>query len=218
MSSLILVAGPVRNVAGQINASTNGAVSPADGRLRGPDFAATVASVSWPDEATVGGRSVEAPPDHRFVVFTLNLSENPAAITPITTPPVSAKVVWDQSSVPLSLSGIDDQIVNGERSTSWPSGTDQFTVAVSNATHLVDLMISEGAVSQLFNLWTLQRSPPAPLVLYRDANLPTLSGTGGTSTTLALSNPSDGFTSSANVTVQSASLATSRRTAPAPSP
>ena len=190
--------------AGSTNASSS--VAPSDGRLRGQDFVAAVTSVAWPNQTSVAGRSVEAPPAHRFVVFALSLSENPASVTTAGTPPVSARVVWDNSSAPLSLTTIDNQILAAGAAIGWPTGTDQFTVAVPNTTHAVDLVVSEGSFSQSFDLWTLRRTPPTPAVLYRDPSTPTLSGTGAAPGALALSNPSDGFSSSASVTLQSAAL------------
>ena len=205
VSSLTLLACPLNAAAGSTNSSSS-AVTPSDGRLRGQDFAASVTSVAWPAQATVAGRSVEAPPGHRFVVFALSLSENSASITPAGTPPVSAEVIWGTSSTPLSLTAIENQILAAGSGNGWPSGTGQFTVAVPNTTHAVDLVVSEGSFSQSFDLWTLRRTPPTPAVLYRDPSTPTLSGTGGAPATLVLSNPSDGFSSSASVTLQSAAL------------
>ena len=78
--------------------------------------------------------------------------------------------------------------------------------SVPNNTHDVDLVLSQGSFSQSFDLWSLRRVPPAPSVLYRDPNHTTLSGTAPGPTTVSLSNPADGFTSSAAVTLQSATL------------
>ena len=64
----------------------------------------------------------------------------------------------------------------------------------------------KGTFSQSFDLWTLSRVPPSPAVLYRDPTQTSLTGTAAGPTTLSLSNPSDGFTSSADVTLQSATL------------
>jgi hypothetical protein len=205
VSSLSLLVGQANSAGGSTTSSRLSAI-PADGRLRAQDFAATVTSVAWPNQASVTGRSVQAPPGHRFVMFTLSLSENAASITPVATPPVSAKVTWNQDSVPLSLTAIDDQIRQSGAGSGWPSGTAPFTVVVSNTTHDVDLVVSDGSFSQSFDLWSLRRAPPVPVVLYRDPSTPTLSGTATAPATLALSNPSDGFSSSASVTLQNAAL------------
>ena len=84
---------------------------PADGRLRGQDFEGQVTEVAWPDQAIVNGRTVEAVKGHRFVVFTLELAEDTAAISPRGSDlAVTASVRWGHSSQPLSLSGLNDNL------------------------------------------------------------------------------------------------------------
>ena len=183
-----------------------GAVAPVDGRLRGQDFAARITSVSWPDEADLDGRSVEATPGHRFVVFALTVSVNSGAIPTSGTISLTAAVTSGSQSEAIDLSGIDDQIVQAGAGNGWPSGSEGFTLEVPNTTHAVDLVLSEGSFSQSFDLWTLTRTAPAPVVLYRDDTMPTLEATSTTAGTLALSNPADGFTDTAAVSVQSATL------------
>ncbi len=51
-----------------------------------------------------------------------------------------------------------------------------------------------------------RRVPPSPTVLYRDPTQTSITGAAAGPATLSLSNPSDGFTSSADVTLQSATL------------
>ena len=181
-------------------------VSPADGRLRGPDFAATVTSVTWPTQATVGDRNVDAPPGKRFVQFALNLDLDTDGISTGGSLPITATLTSAGHSQALDLSPIANEILGAGPGTGWQSGSGQFTEAVSNTSHQVDLELSEGSFSQTLNLWTLARVPPAPLVLYRDPNRPTVAGAGSSATSLGLSNPADGFTSSASVSVQSATL------------
>ena len=181
-------------------------VTPADGRLRGPDFAATVTSVTWPSQGTVGGRNVDAPPGKRFVQFALNLDLDTDGISTGGSLPITATLTSAGHSQALDLSPIANEILGAGPGTGWQSGSGQFTEAVSNTSHQVDLELSEGSFSQTLNLWTLARVPPAPLVLYRDPNRPTVAGAGSSATSLGLSNPADGFTSSASVSVQSATL------------
>jgi hypothetical protein len=181
--------------------------TPADGRLRGPDFAADVSSVAWPERYTFGGKSEEPPPGHRFVVFALSLSERTAALPPEATQPlVSAAVQWDTTTRYLTLTSIDSQIANSALGAAWATGSASYVATVANTTHDVNLVVTEGTFSQSFNLWTLQRNAPAPAVLYRDISLPPLSGSSTGSTSLALSNPADGFTDTATLSVQSATL------------
>jgi Arc/MetJ-type ribon-helix-helix transcriptional regulator len=182
-------------------------VHPTDGRLRGQDFAAAVTHVAWPDQAVVNGRGVEPPTGHRFVVFTLQLAENTAAVSPPgNDPAVTASVAWGHTSQALSLTGMNDTLGQQVDGSSWPSATQQFVVSVPATSHAVTLVLSQGSFSQALNLWTLRRLPPAPTVLYRDPARPTLITTTPATGTLALSNPADGFSDSAAVSVQSATL------------
>jgi hypothetical protein len=178
-----------------------------DGRLRGQDFAATVTGVAWPDRATVNGRTVLATPGHRFVVFNLQLTEDASAIAPDgSDPAVTAAVQWANGFTALSLAAINSEIAGTVPSTNWTSGSAQFVVAVPNRLHTVDLVVRQGSFSPSFNLWTLRRDSIAPVVLYRDASRPTLSSSTPASTTLTMTNPSDGFSSTAQVDVQNATL------------
>jgi hypothetical protein len=197
--SCALVCGAVAGAA--IRASV-----PVDGRLRGQDFAASVTSVSWPEEAALDGRAVDATPGHRFVVFGLTVSVNPGAIPTSGTIAINAAVTSGSQSQPLNLSGLDDQIVQASADSGWPSGSQRFTLEVPNTTHDVDLVLSEGSFSQSFDLWTLTRQAPAPSVLYRDATIPTVAAASTGTGTLALSDPADGFSDTAAVSVQSATL------------
>jgi hypothetical protein len=181
--------------------------TPTDGRLRGQDFAATVTGVAWPDRATIDGRTVEATPGHRFVAFNLQLAEDASAVAPDgNDPAVTVAVQWSQGSYSLPLTTIGAEIANQALTSTWASGSAQFAVSVPNRLHTVDLVVHQGSWSQSFNLWTLRRDSIAPAVLFRDASRPTLSSSAPASTTLTMTNPSDGFSSTAQVDVQSATL------------
>ncbi len=115
---------------------------------------------------------------HRFVVFTLQLAEDTAAVSPRgSDPAVTASVRWGQTSQPLSLSGLNDNLGQQVESSTWPSATQQFVVSVPATSHSVALVLSQGSFFQAFNLWTLKRVGPAPTVLYRDPERPTLTAT-----------------------------------------
>ena len=144
---------------------------------------------------------------HRFVVFTLQLAEDTAAVSPRgSDPAVTASVRWGHTSQPLSLSGLNDNLGQQVDGSTWPSATQQFVVSVPAFSHTVALVLSQGSFFQAFNLWTLKRVGPAPTVLYRDPERPTLTATTPATGSLALSNPDDGFSDSATVSVQSATL------------
>ncbi len=68
------------------------------------------------------------------------------------------------------------------------------------------LSLSEAGFTQSFDLWTLERVPPSPAVLYRDPTSSSVSGTTGQTFHVAFTNPSDGFSSSDDATVSSAEL------------
>jgi hypothetical protein len=178
-------------------------VVPADGRINTPDFTAKVTSVAWP--ATNDGR--EPTPGRRFVSFTLEVSALAQSSSPTApAPSLSAALHWDGASHPLSLSSILGEIQSGAGTSNTPSGSASFMADVPNDTHDVDLVLTEGTFSQSFDLWTLQRVPPTPNVLYRDPTQTTIAGSATAPATLSLSNPGDGFTSSATVSLQSAAL------------
>jgi hypothetical protein len=181
--------------------------TPADGRLRGQDFAATVTGVAWPDRVTLDGQNVLATAGRRFVAFNLELTEDAQAVAPDgTDPAVTAAVVYGSDSSPLSLSSLNDQLAVQALQSTWVSGSTSFVLSVPDTTHKVDLVLRQGSFSQSFDLWSLQRDGPAPTVLYRSANRPTLTSSSAASTTLSLNNPSDGFSGIAQVAPANATL------------
>jgi hypothetical protein len=174
-------------------------VVPADGRLNTANYSATVTSVAWP--ATNDGR--EPTPGRRFVRFSLEVAAAGQSVSPTSpTPTLAAALRWDATSHPLSVSSLDDELQDGSSS----SASASYVASVPSDTHDVDLVLSEGSFSQSLDLWTLRRVPPAPAILYRDPSQTTISATAPGPTTLSLANPADGFTSTATLTLQSATL------------
>jgi DNA-binding SARP family transcriptional activator len=181
--------------------------TPTDGRLRGQDFAATVTGVAWPNRAIVDGRTTVATPGHRFVAFNLQLTEDASAVAPDgNDPAVTATVHWEQGSYSLPLTAINTEIAAHATQSTWTSGSAQFGVSVPNRDHDVELDLHQGSFTQSLNLWTLRRVAPDPTVIYRDTRRPTLTSSTPASTTLTMSNPSDGFSSTAQVELRSATL------------
>jgi hypothetical protein len=177
-------------------------VVPADGRLNTPDFVAKVTAVAWPAR----NDGAEPTPGRRFVAFTLEVSSpNQSASPTSSAPSLSAALRWGATSHPLSLTSIDDQLQAGAGGSN-DSASASYMASVPNDTHDVDLVLSEGTFDQSFDLWTLNRVPPTPVVLYREPSETNVTGTAAGPATLSLSNPSDGFTGSADVTLQSATL------------
>jgi hypothetical protein len=177
-------------------------VVPADGRLNTLGYSAKVTAVAWP--ARNGAQ--EPTPGRRFVRFTLEVSALAQSASPTSpAPAIGAALRWDGTSHPLSVTSIEDELQAGAGGSS-DTGSASYMASVPNDTHDVDLVLSEGTFSQSFDLWTLSRVPPSPAVLYRDPTQTSLTGSAAGPATLSLSNPSDGFISSADVTLQSATL------------
>ena len=190
-----------------MSASTSLSAGPADGRLRGQDFALTVTKVSWPDSLTGSdGRATLAPPGMRYVTFDYTVALNAQALQPNGSDPmVTAALRVEGRSIPIALD-TNNAAADPATPSGWTSGSGESTEAVPNDTHAVDVIVSQGAFSQSLDLWTLRRIPPTPTVLYRDPTLPTLTGTLPGPSTISLANPSDGFVSTATATVQRARL------------
>ena len=181
---------------------SGGSVVPTDGRLNTPGYSAKVTAVAWP--ATNDG--AEPTPGRRFVRFTLEVTAPNQSASPTgPTPSLSAALRWGGTSRPLSLSTIDEQLQAGAGGAS-DTASASYMASVPDYTHAVDLVLSVGTFSQSFDLWTLSRVPPSPAVLYRDPNGTSVTASAAGPATLSLSNPSDGFTSSATVTLQSSTL------------
>jgi hypothetical protein len=195
---LLAFCAPAAGGAGYSGAS----VVPADGRLNTLDYSAKVTAVAWP--ARNGMQ--EPTPGRRFVRFTLEVSSLAQSASPTSpAPALGAALRWGGTSHQLSVTSIDDELQAGAGGSS-DTGSASYMASVPDDTHDVDLVLSEGTFSQSFDLWTLSRVPPSPAVLYRDPTQTSLTGSAAGPATLTLSNPSDGFTSSADVTLQSATL------------
>lgn len=140
--------------------------APADGRLRTKQFLADVTGVAWPARTRADGHEVAATTGHRLVVFSISLSEPGSDVTPVT-PDLPKLVVWvGKVSLPVPLTGIQGQLVP-HFETHLATGTATYAASVPDGTHHVSLALSEGSFTQRFDLWTLRRLPPAPVVLYR---------------------------------------------------
>ena len=176
--------------------SPGAAVVPADGRLNTPDFMAKVTSVAWP--ATNAGQ--EPHPGRRFVTFTLEvaaLSESASPTSQAAT--LSAALRWDGTIspfVPLLDPGRDpvrrrrlehsecQRVVHGDRAQHHARRRSR-----SLRRHLL---------AELRPVDASARRPVARRPLPRSRPRPRITGNAAAPAMLALSNPSDGFTSSAD--------------------
>jgi hypothetical protein len=184
------------------------ATVPSDGRLRGADFTATVTTVSWPQSATVAaGVGYVAGTGRRLVNFTLKVTQ-PADDSGLlnASTAVTGALEIGTTSLPLSMTRIDQQINGGTSGSAETTGTDSFVASVPARDHDVDAALTEAGFTQSLNLWTLERVMPGPAVLYRDPSFSTVTGSASAAFHLAFDNPADGFTSSDDASVQSATL------------
>jgi hypothetical protein len=196
--------------------------TPVDGRLRGPDFTAQVTGVAWPTAAGSSSRLV-AGAAHRLVVFTLTMTQPAAATaTSIGLSPVPAPVAeLDVSgqSLPIDLTGIENQIYQSMSSqTETGTGTSTFAVSVPASAHPANLVLTQSWFSQGFDLWALARNQPYPTVLYRDPTMQSVSANPSAGASIPITNPADGFSSPAVVTITSATLNAFPPTGPAQPP
>jgi hypothetical protein len=210
ISVSVLTPGHVVEAAGQ-DLQAHGTV-PSDGRLRGPDYTATIARVAWPQ--SVGSVSdVFNPPayvagaGHRLVDFTLSVTQSPADSGQLNgSTEVIADLMVGNKRTSISLDMIDGQIADGMHGSAEATGTDSFVASVPASDHSAALDLTEGGFTQQFNLWTLKRLPPSPVVLYRAPTSSTVPGTASAPFHLNFTNPADGFSSTDNANVSSAML------------
>jgi len=181
---------------------------PADGRIRGQDFTATVPSVSWPQAVRApSGIAYVAGTGRRLVAFTLSVTQTTDDSGLLNAPTgVTAILNLGAVSASVSMTKINQQIAGGTSGSANTTGTDSFVASVPAASHDVALTLSEVGFTQSLDLWTLKRIPPSPTVLYRDPSSSSISGTPSAPFHLSFVNPADGFTSTDNAQVSSATL------------
>ena len=181
-------------------------VTPADGRLRGPQFAADVLGVAWPSNATpVTPAHLVPSAGSRLVVFTLRLTESSSGpIVDATAPPVTADLSYGPGAAAVPLKAIVDEI-DQSLGTSG-TGTATFVAAVPEHEHRVELTLSQAGFSQSLSLWTLRRVAPSPAVLYRDPSATTIPAATSPSGHLLLSDAATHFSQPALVTTSVAEL------------
>ena len=198
--AVVLPPGQVVEATSQLGSSA-GAV-PADGRLRGPDFTAVVSRVAWPQSVDAPSAQYVAGSSHRLVSFTLSVTQATDDSGTLNAPTaVSASLRVGAATQSIDLTAIDRAIAGGASGTAETTGTDSFVASVPAREHDVDLVLTEAGFSQLFDLWTLQRVPPNPAVLYRDTSSSTVTGSAASSFHLSFTNPADGFSSTDNAQV-----------------
>jgi hypothetical protein len=185
---------------------------PSDGRLRGPDYTATITRVAWPQ--SVGSVSnLFGPPvyvagaDHRLIAFTLSVTQTADDSGRLNSSTgVAAELAVGRAQLPVSLDMIDGQIAGGKTGSAEATGVDSFVASVPANEHSVVLELTEAGYTQQFNLWSLKRLPPSPVILYRAPSSPTVTGIASGPFHLSFTNPADGFSSTDNGQVSNATL------------
>jgi hypothetical protein len=181
---------------------------PADGRLRGQDFTAVVSHVAWPQSvAARSGVDYVAGAGRRLVAFTLSITQptdESGSLNSETA--VTADLRVDGATTSVSLAQINQQISSGSGGSTETTGTDSFVGSVPARAHDVTLSLSEAGFTQAINLWSLRRIEPNPTVLYRDPSASSVAGSAAAPFHLTFTNPADGFSSSDDAQVSSATL------------
>jgi hypothetical protein len=147
---------------------------PADGRIRGYQFAAVVRGVGFAQSAGPSDQSVRAPPGDQLAVFELSVDEITglqATAGSEETGSLTGAVVVGATSAPLV-------ILYGTN-----SGPETFAAAVPVGSDPM-LELTAAGVTQDFSLRHLVRTGPSPAVLYRGATGPDLAVSGSPSLTL----------------------------------
>jgi hypothetical protein len=203
-SSIVLAPGRVVEAA----PLSSGATTPADGRLRGPEFSGVVSRVAWPQSVpSPSGITYVADRGRRLVAFTVAITQATDDSGLLNEPTgVTGTLRVGKAALGISMVRVDQAIAGGSSGSTETTGTESFVASVPASSHEVSLGLTESGFTQWLDLWTLQRVPPSPVVLYRDAQSSSVTGTGSASFHLAFSNPADGYGSTDSVQVSSASL------------
>ena len=107
----------------------------------------------------------------------------------------------------VSMTRINQQIAGGPSGSAETTGTDSFVASVPARAHDVGPRPHRGRLQPVASTCgRSQRLPPSPIVLYRDSTSSTVTGTAAAPFSLAFTNPADGYSSSDNDQVSSATL------------
>src|ERR1039458_7568060 len=181
-------------------AAPSSSTVPVDGMLRGPNSQAQVTSVAWPYEAD----GYVANTGDRLVAFSVELTEPSSDGGPFGSGGPTLTLIVDGSPQSLDTTVIANGVGNSSGSTG--SGTESYVASVPNDTHDVDLSMSDSSFTQTLSLWTLERTTPAPGVLYGGPDGLGIEDQLGLTRQVLIRDPS-GATSMAAVLVSSATLA-----------
>ena len=179
--------------------------TPVNGELRGPDSQAVVTQVAWPSEAD----GYVANTGDRLVALTVQLTEPTSDVTAFTSTGPTRSLVVDGSPQTLDTRTISNGVGSASPNAATGTGTESYVASVSNATHDVELSMTDAGYAQSFSLWSLTRDPGAPSVLYDDPTGSNVTEQLGITKPVTLREPS-GITHPVNYFVTSALLSAFR--------
>ncbi len=144
----------------------------------------------------------------RLVAFTLSVtqaSDNSGLLNAPTG--VTAALKFGASSTPISMSAIDQQIAGGSSGTAQTTGTDSFVASVPARAHDVALVaVRRTASASRSTCGPSSASPRAPPSSTATRRRRRVTGTAAGPFHVSFTNPADGYSSSDDAQVQSASL------------
>jgi hypothetical protein len=184
-------------VVAQISPSES--TAPVNGEIRGPDSQALVTAVAWPYEAD----GYVASTGYRLVAFTVELTEPTSDVTGFTATGTTLSLVVEGSPETLDETDISNSVAASNGSTG--SGTVSYVASVPNTTKSVDLSMTDAGYTQAVSLWTLERTTPAPAVLYDDPTSSNVTEQLGIGKSISIEDPSLG-SQPAHVFITSAML------------
>lgn len=173
--------------------------SPVNGEIRGPDSQAVVTAVAWPYESD----GYVAGPGHRLVAFSVQLTEPNSEADGFGSTGPTLSLTVEGSPQPLDTSDIASAVFDSSGNTG--TGTESYVASVPDDTKSVEVSMTDSGYSQSFSLWTLERTTPAPSILYQDPTSSSVTEQIGVTKTLTIHDPSFGD-NVADVLITSAEL------------
>lgn len=159
---------------------------PVDGEMRGPDAQAVVTAVAWPYDAD----GYVAGSGQRLVAFSVQLTEATSDVTGFGSTGPTLSLLVQGSPQSLDTSAIDSGV--GDSSGATGTGTESYVASVPNDTESVDVSMTDLGYTQSFSLWSLERTTPAPAVLYDDPTSSSVTDQIGVTKQLTIHDPSFG--------------------------
>jgi hypothetical protein len=164
----------------------------ADGHLRGDGIALVVTGAALTNGAGQGGQAVSAGPGRHLIVFGLRQIPQPA---PTDAPPAALALVVSGQRRKVDLAALS------------ASHQGYFAASIADGTTKAVLELSAAGFTQDFDLMTMRRPGPDPVVLYRDADNADAATTLDAAVNVAATVPTDpGYSYTDTITVPTVTL------------